>query len=232
MIENECEVWHTASPISSTQGYDLAISFGYRHILKENVINSSSAPIINLHISYLPYNRGAHPNFWSFYEGTPSGVSIHLIDKGIDTGPILFQKYANFPKNATTFIQTYDFLIELIEQLFVENIQQIITKSYQPKNQKHKGTYHRIADLPTDFTGWNTTIEEEIERLLKQHTENQNQKLKLIDEIENIRRANNVNWMDLLRLAFRESPNQAKELVRRINNDDNKISDLFAKLSQ
>jgi hypothetical protein len=88
------------------------------------------------------------------------------------------------------------------------------------------------SDLPKDFTGWNATIEEEIERLQKQHTENLNQKLKLIDEIENIRRANNVNWMDLLRLAFRESPNQAKELVRRINNDDNKISDLFAKLSQ
>jgi len=232
LIDNECEVWHTSSPISSTVGFDFVISFGYRHILKNNIINSSSAPIINLHISYLPYNRGAHPNFWSFFEGTPTGVSIHLIDEGIDTGPILFQRYANFPKTAITFTQTYDFLIELIEQLFVENIQSIIAKTYSPKKQKHKGTYHCVADLPKSFSGWGAVIEDEIKTLEQQYTVNQNSKLTLIDEIENIRRANNVNWMDLLRLAFRESPNQAKELVRRINTDDNKISALFAKLGE
>ena len=165
LIDNGCEVWHTSSPIFSTLGFDLAISFGYRHILEINTINSSSAPIINLHISYLPYNRGAHPNFWSFFEGTPSGVSIYLIDKGIDTGPILFQRYANFPKTATTFTQTYKFLIELIEQLFIENLQSIIAKSYSSKKQRHKGTYHCVANLPNSFTGWGAVIEDEIERL-------------------------------------------------------------------
>lgn len=232
LIDYGCEVWHTSSSITSTQGFDVTISFGYRHILEKTVIECSSTPIINLHISYLPYNRGAHPNFWSFYEGTPSGVSIHLMDAGIDTGPILFQQYANFPHSAITFAQTYKFLFELIEKLFIENIDSIITKKYKAKKQRHKGTYHCSSDLPTDFLGWDAVIEEEIERLEKLILETQSEKLKLIDEIENIRRANNINWMDLLRLAFRESPIQAKELVRRINNDDNKISDLFAKLSQ
>ena len=36
--------------------------------------------------------QGAHPNFWSFYDNTPSGVTIHLIDAGIDTGDVLYQK--------------------------------------------------------------------------------------------------------------------------------------------
>ena len=71
---------------------DLIISFGYRHILSSNFINNCGCPIVNLHISYLPFNRGAHPNFWSFYDNTPSGVTIHLINEGIDSGPILFQK--------------------------------------------------------------------------------------------------------------------------------------------
>ena len=71
---------------------DLIVSFGYRHILRSDFINKCGCPIANLHISYLPFNRGAHPNFWSFYDDTPSGVSIYLIDEGIDTGPILFQK--------------------------------------------------------------------------------------------------------------------------------------------
>ncbi len=58
------------------------------------------------------------------------------------------------------------------------------------------------------------------------------EKLKLIDEIEKIRTANNVNWMDLLRLAFKSSPEETKTLIRRINTDDRRISDLFAKLGE
>tara|TARA_B100000315_G_C14208656_1_gene420994 strand:+ start:299 stop:487 length:189 start_codon:yes stop_codon:yes gene_type:complete len=61
---------------------------------------------------------------------------------------------------------------------------------------------------------------------------NVEEKLKLIDEIESIRTKNNVNWMDLLRLAFKVAPDEAKILVRRINEDDKRISDLFAKLGE
>ena len=63
-------------------------------------------------------------------------------------------------------------------------------------------------------------------------TNKQDKYLKIIDQIEKIRTKNNVNWMDLLRLAFKYSPNEAKKLVRRINIDDNKISNLFKKLSK
>ncbi len=59
--------------------------------------------IINLHISFLPWNRGAHPNFWSFYDDTPKGVTIHLIDEGIDTGAIIYQKEITFDRNEKTF---------------------------------------------------------------------------------------------------------------------------------
>tara|TARA_B100001029_G_C15059691_1_gene457314 strand:- start:1097 stop:1294 length:198 start_codon:yes stop_codon:yes gene_type:complete len=53
----------------------------------------------------------------------------------------------------------------------------------------------------------------------------------IIDEIEKIRSKNNINWMNLLRLAFRESPEEAREIVSKINMDDNKISELLKKLS-
>ena len=39
--------------------FDFVISYGYRHIIKKNVIDASKNGIINLHISYLPWNRGA-----------------------------------------------------------------------------------------------------------------------------------------------------------------------------
>ena len=113
--------------LNSVLGSDLIVSFGYRYILKPYFIDNCNCPILNLHMSYLPYNRGSHPNFWSFYEGTQSGISIHLIDKGIDTGPILFQKKINFPKDYT-FVETYSKLFEELEGLFIENIDLIISK--------------------------------------------------------------------------------------------------------
>ena len=65
--------------------------------------------------------------------------------------------------------------------------------------------------------------------------ENENTKadfyLKVIDEIEKIRTNNNVNWMDILRLAFIHAPNDAKKLMKRINQEDKKITELFQKLT-
>ena len=102
LINKNCVVDHTKDKVDSIKKYDFVVSYGYRHILKGDLINSSDCPIFNLHISYLPYNRGAHPNFWSFYDNTPAGVTIHLIDEGVDTGPIVSQKYVYFNKNDDT----------------------------------------------------------------------------------------------------------------------------------
>ena len=56
--------------------------------------------------------------------------------------------------------------------------------------------------------------------------------LTIIDEIEKIRTKNNVNWMDVLRLAFIHAPDEAKKLMKKINEEDNKISELFEELSK
>ena len=56
--------------------------------------------------------------------------------------------------------------------------------------------------------------------------------LKIIDEVEKVRTKNNVNWMDVLRLAFTHAPDDAKNLMEKINREDNKISELFKKLSE
>ena len=56
--------------------------------------------------------------------------------------------------------------------------------------------------------------------------------LTIIDEIEKIRTKNNVNWMDILRLAFKHAPEEAKDLMRKIDHEDNRISSLMKKLSE
>ena len=56
--------------------------------------------------------------------------------------------------------------------------------------------------------------------------------ISIIDEMEKIRTKNNVNWMDILRLAFRHAPDEAKKLMRKIDDHDNRLSELVKKLSK
>lgn len=102
--------------------------------------------MINLHISYLPYNRGYDPNFWSFFDDTPSGVTIHLIDQGIDTGKILLQKKIFFDKLYETLRTTYIKLSEEIESLFIENFHDIISQKIIPHDQQGEGSFHLSTD--------------------------------------------------------------------------------------
>lgn len=54
---------------------------------------------------------------------------------------------------------------------------------------------------------------------------------KIINQIEKARSKNNVNWMDILRLAFQLDAKKASKIMKKINFDDKKISNLLKKLS-
>ena len=142
--------------VSKVVHYDWIISYGYRHIINQQIIDASKNPIINLHISFLPFNRGAHPNYWSFKENTPKGVSIHFIDAGIDTGPILIQKKCTFTKS-DTLATSYLKLKDEMEKLFYISFDKIITQEIVAKPQKSQGTFHKKNDLP-EGVDWYTNI--------------------------------------------------------------------------
>ena len=52
----------------------------------------------------------------------------------------------------------------------------------------------------------------------------------IIKRIENIRKKNNVNWMDMLRLAFKHDPDSAAGIMSNIYTDDQRVSNLVKKL--
>jgi hypothetical protein len=54
--------------------------------------------------------------------------------------------------------------------------------------------------------------------------------LKIILQIENIRKKNNVNWMNILRVAYKNNPKATAEIMSKIYTDDKKISYLVKKL--
>jgi|TARA_B100001964_G_C14088523_1_gene533715 hypothetical protein len=54
----------------------------------------------------------------------------------------------------------------------------------------------------------------------------------IINKISLVRAKNNINWMNLLRLAFKYAPKKANRIIKKINADDKKISKLLRKLQR
>lgn len=72
---------------------DLIIVYSMSHLLKENVFSIPKFGTINIHYSHLPEYRGPAPLFWEYYDYVLNpGVTLHYIDKGEDTGDIIFQE--------------------------------------------------------------------------------------------------------------------------------------------
>ena len=116
-------------------------------MIKNSVLRKAKRPILNLHMSYLPYNKGAHPNFWSFYDNTKKGLTMHEIDKSLDTGPIVYQKEIKlniFKNKKISFKKTYNILFLELEKLFIKNFTSIILNNYKKKiNIKSKGKINK-----------------------------------------------------------------------------------------
>ena len=232
LAERGWRVFRSSSRLLGTDGLDLVVLYGYRYIVSEQVLSTAIARVVNLHISYLPFNRGAHPGFWCFFDGSPCGVTIHEVDSGIDTGPILAQQLVALDPWVLTFDEAYWQLRSAVEALFFARLEDIADPAVAGRPQVGRGTQHRSSELPLAFAGWTSIIAHEVERLHWLAERDRREAQRLISEIEQVRSANNVNWMDLLRLAFDSSPDRAREILGRINADDNRISQLLSALSQ
>jgi len=140
---------------------DYLISYGYRYILKQDVLKLFPQKAINLHISLLPWNRGADPNLWSFLENTPKGVTIHLLEDGIDTGDILAQRTVEM-NSVDTLRSSYERLSKSIEELFRVSWPQIRQGEIVPRIQLDGGSFHRLTDkTPYEhllICGWDTPV--------------------------------------------------------------------------
>lgn len=143
---------------------EIVISYNYSHIVKEDVIDLMGDKIINMHCSLLPWNKGASPNLWSFIDDTPKGVTIHVLEKGLDTGRLLLQEEVTFDEETETLASSYNKLQETIVDLLVSNLEDILDGNIVPKEQKGEGSYHRTSDLKALLNGreinYNMTIKQ------------------------------------------------------------------------
>jgi phosphoribosylglycinamide formyltransferase 1 len=75
------------------QGVRLVVLAGYMHLLTATFLDRFPDSIVNVHPSLLPNFPGAHAVEEQLRAGvTESGATVHLVDAGIDSGPILAQE--------------------------------------------------------------------------------------------------------------------------------------------
>lgn len=142
---------------------DYVVSFGYRHIIREPYLTKYAGRMINIHQSILPWNRGADPNFWSWFDDTPKGISIHLIDDGLDTGPVVMQMEVTKWRGGETLKGSYEFLNQCASQLFALEWKRFRSQNFFLLPSEGNGSYHRSSDKNEYMSmlpmGWDTPVE-------------------------------------------------------------------------
>lgn len=124
----------------------LIVSYNYKYIIPEDIIEYANCRIINMHISLLPWNRGSSPNLWSFVDDTPKGVTIHELTKGLDKGAIIYQREVSFDMKKDTLESSYNKLNEEIAKLFKEHFDELLQGDYKTYPQEGSGSYHTMKD--------------------------------------------------------------------------------------
>lgn len=142
---------------------ELAISYRYRHIIAPDVVRMLVGRLVNLHVSLLPWNRGADPNLWSFVQSTPKGVTVHFIDEGLDTGDIIAQRELQFDIGSETLATSYAKLDEAVVDLFLDVAPALLARQATSMSQKiNVGSYHSLADRRRIehllINGWDTPV--------------------------------------------------------------------------
>lgn len=143
------------------QNFDLTVSYTYPYLLRKGTIAALNANVVNLHTSFLPYNRGASPNIWSIIDDTPRGVTLHYIDNGVDTGDIISQCLVPIQKDAT-LESSYKQLDQAGKKLFMESFEYYDYWNSMRKKSLGQGTFHTDKDfarLKTLFQDFDWTME-------------------------------------------------------------------------
>jgi hypothetical protein len=130
----------------------------------------------------------------------------------------------------------------LISIAFLKKFQKknIATKCYNIFEKKLSNNFILIAKIKNNnslskkfFIKNNFSLlkkEKKIQTYYKIYFNNKNNYLETIKKIENVRKGNNINWMNILRIAFRHSPLETSAVFKDISIDDNKINKLSKKL--
>jgi methionyl-tRNA formyltransferase len=144
---------------------DVIVVAAFGQILPPPVLSMPPLGCINVHPSLLPKYRGAAPINWAIINGeTKTGVTTYLMDKGMDTGPILLVREVEIKEDETAE-ELGEQLAVIGGELAMETMQGLKEKSLQPTPQDEKGaSYAPLLKKEDGLIQW----EEEASRIRNQ----------------------------------------------------------------
>lgn len=125
---------------------DIWVSVHWDQIFGREQLATPKIGCVNLHNSFLPWNRGAHPCTWAIVDRTPAGATMHWMDEGIDTGDIIYQQRLEVTETETAH-ELYRRTIDTEVEVFRVGMELLIAGNYRRIPQVKGGTLHYKKDF-------------------------------------------------------------------------------------
>jgi folate-dependent phosphoribosylglycinamide formyltransferase PurN len=125
-------------------------------IVRKGLLDALPGGILNIHSAWLPHVRGMNAAEWSLFHGFNPAATVHLMDRGVDTGPILAQRPIDVPKGEAigrtrgrVVVAGLDLLLEILPEVAAGRLE-------PQENPRDKGRQYYIMSpaLKQIVQGW------------------------------------------------------------------------------
>jgi len=138
---------------------DMVVVVSFGQILPKTIIDYPLLKCLNIHPSLLPKYRGAAPLNWQIIRGeTKTGITIMLMDEGMDSGDILLQKETELG-STETYGELHDRLAYMGATMLVKTIEQVLDGTIKRKPQDVSGvTFAPRLKKETGKINWHKNV--------------------------------------------------------------------------
>ena len=129
---------------------DLLLSAAHRYLIQPPELAVARFGSVGLHPGLLPRYRGSHPLWWALRnEEQEAGISLYVLDSGIDTGPILAQETVPI-EEGDTFASLYARTVEHVGPLLDGLVETIAATGRMPDGQVQDESKATLFRAPTE----------------------------------------------------------------------------------
>lgn len=125
---------------------DYIIGVHFSYIIPKQVLAIPKIGFLNLHPSYLPFNKGWHTPTWAILDKTIYGATLHFMSETLDGGDIIHQKRLPVEMKDTAN-SLYQKVLQLERIVFKEALDDLVSLSPKRKKQNNSGTTHMKKDI-------------------------------------------------------------------------------------
>lgn len=133
---------------------EIIVVIGYQFFLPKDFLEIAPMGVVNFHTSLLPRHCGRHPGFWTIWYGDEfSGMTIHQMDDGLDTGKVLMRNLVPV-ENGDTVDTLYKRIWDADEVLVNEFLEVVERGSFEEPEDSYEYTYNYVPsekDFQLDF---------------------------------------------------------------------------------